>query len=137
LTGADKVLILPANGHDWFIRCSLNASLNRLSDYGVRQMKRIVFATAMLFGAVLSTAASAMPAISVDMPASGIVQVDWACGRGFHQTPWGQCRPNRWGPPPVRAYWGHRPGYWNGPRHGWRDDHREWRRDRYRDGYRY
>ena len=101
-------------------------------------MKKIVFASAILFGAMLSTAASAMPVVSVTKPASDVVQVDWACGRGFHQTPWGQCRPNRWGPPPMRAYWGHRPSRdWDGPRHGWHDDHRDWRRDRYRDGYRY
>ena len=104
-------------------------------------MKKIVLAAALLFGAMLSTEASAMPTVSVTKPASDVVQVDWACGRGFHETPWGQCRPNRWGPPPAPAYWGHRPRGWDGPRHGWYDDRREWRRyhdrDRYHDRYRY
>ncbi|WP_409566591.1 GCG_CRPN prefix-to-repeats domain-containing protein [Rhizobium leguminosarum] len=49
------------------------------------------------------------------MAAPGLVQkapvaaqVDYSCGRGFHLTPWGVCRPNGWrrSPPP---YWGHRP----------------------------
>ncbi|WP_146260130.1 GCG_CRPN prefix-to-repeats domain-containing protein [Rhizobium tubonense] len=105
-------------------------------------MKKIVFASAILFGGLIATAAGAMPATSIAQPAAtsapGVVQVDYACGRGFHVTPWGHCRPNGWGP--QRAHWDDRRsrGDWDGPRHGWRgDDRRGWGHDRYyrRDRY--
>ncbi|MFS8048335.1 GCG_CRPN prefix-to-repeats domain-containing protein [Rhizobium sp. BR 314] len=109
-------------------------------------MRSTVIAIAALLGGLAVSSAEAMPIPAVGTPAgvttSGApaVNVDYACGRGWHATPWGECRPNRWGPPPPR--WGYRrppppPWGWHGHRHhrddwredrGWRDD--GWRRRR-------
>ncbi|WP_454853711.1 GCG_CRPN prefix-to-repeats domain-containing protein [Rhizobium binxianense] len=43
------------------------------------------------------------------------ISVDWACGRGWHQTPWGDCRPNWRRPPPPPPRYVYRRG-WDGPR---------------------
>ncbi|WP_337270615.1 GCG_CRPN prefix-to-repeats domain-containing protein [Oryzifoliimicrobium ureilyticus] len=86
------------------------------------------FATAGL------TVAEAMPIASVSEPsAAPVVKVDYACGRGFHLSRWGDCRPN-WGGPPPRRYiyrdygWRHRPppppwahGWHRPPPRPWRD----------------
>jgi hypothetical protein len=131
-------LIPPVKGHDWFIARSLRVVLNRVIKYGGLHMKKMIFASVILFGGLVATAASAMPAVSFEKPASDVIKVDWACGRGLHETPWGGCRPNRWGLPPERAYfhrsWGG--GDWGRERHGWRHgDERDWRRDHHRDYY--
>ncbi|WP_092714470.1 GCG_CRPN prefix-to-repeats domain-containing protein [Rhizobium multihospitium] len=101
-------------------------------------MRSSVIAIAALFGSLVVSSAEAMPIPAVGTAASvPIVKVDYACGRGWHLTRWGECRPNRWGPPPRR--WGYYrpppppPWGWHGHRH-----HRDgWRDDRWRDRPRY
>ncbi|WP_437179078.1 GCG_CRPN prefix-to-repeats domain-containing protein [Neorhizobium galegae] len=78
-----------------------------------------------------------MPIGDIVVPAKPIAEkVDWACGRGYHMNPWGDCRPNHWRPPPPPRYYGHRwdrrdrwddrgPPRWEG-RGYWRD-RRDWR----------
>src|SRR5262245_35236467 len=68
----------------------------------VFEMKISVIATALVLGGAAVSTAQAMPSPApVDTAkASQIVHVDYACGRGWHLTPWGHCRPNRYGPPP-------------------------------------
>jgi hypothetical protein len=95
-------------------------------------MKKLMIASAILIGGFISTAAEAMPTGapmgSVASTPSNLVQVDYACGPGFHQTPWGDCRRNGWRrpPPPPRFYGHHRP-----PPRDW--DRREWHHRYYND----
>jgi|EndMetStandDraft_7_1072992.scaffolds.fasta_scaffold207274_2 hypothetical protein len=111
-------------------------------------MRKTIIAMAIALSGFGVSVAEAMPMGAVQSGAtsnSNIVQVDYACGRGYHVTPWGDCRPNWRRPPPPRYErryerrygWGHRPP----PRYGWRDDrgHRPppWARDRDRGYYRY
>ena len=72
-------------------------------------MRMIAAAIAMCgFGV---TAAEAMPVAPLNgVAAKNTVLVDYACGRGYHLTRWGNCRPNWDRPPP--------------PRYGWRADRR-------------
>jgi hypothetical protein len=57
---------------------------------------------------------------SVQGPASGdVVKIDYACGRGWHLSRHGVCRPNRPPPPPPRWHrppprWDDRPHHWHG-----------------------
>lgn len=80
-------------------------------------MKKLIIASAILIGGLVSTAANAMPAVAIAKAPTSIVQVDYACGRGYHQTPWGDCRSNGWRrPPPPPRYYGHHrppPPYWD------------------------
>ena len=97
-------------------------------------MKNMLIASAILAGGLFATAASAMPAVSIERAPGVVVQVDYVCGPGFHQTPWGECRRNEYRryAPPVR-YW-HRPppprwgwgGGWERPRPYYRDRGRDW-----------
>jgi hypothetical protein len=81
-----------------------------------------LLAAAFLAGAPLAAqAAPGAPITPSSDPA--VTLVAGGCGPGFHRTPWGGCRPNRWGygwRPGWRAYggWGHH--------HGW--GHRHYRR---------
>jgi hypothetical protein len=83
-------------------------------------MRLSLVAAAAVVGSLIAPAVQAMPmsAIAVKpVEASSIVKVDYACGRGWHENHWGECRPNRWHrPPPPPPYWGHRPppGYYYG-----------------------
>jgi hypothetical protein len=89
-------------------------------------MKLSVIVAAFLFGGLAATSVDAMPiaAPAIAEQASPVVKVDYACGRGWHLTPWGACRPNEWRRPPPR-YWGHRPpppygwGYYRPRHYGW------------------
>lgn len=94
-------------------------------------MKLSVIVTALALGGLAASAAQAMPAPAVDRGApSSVVNIDYACGRGWHVTPWGHCRPNeRYAPPPPR-YWGHRPPEWA------RDEYRPREYRPYYDGWR-
>lgn len=88
-------------------------------------MKKLIIASAILIGGLVSTAANAMPVGAVTTAPTHIVQVDYACGPGYHQTPWGDCRRNGWRrpPPPPRFYGHHRPPpYWG---------HRDWHQRHY------
>ncbi|MBB2700352.1 hypothetical protein EFD56_21080 [Rhizobium phaseoli] len=97
-------------------------------------MKVLLIAAAVLAGSLSIGTAEAMPTGTIKVQ-SNITQVDYACGRGWHLTRWGECRRNWRRPPPVAFYggpprWGwerrhHR--YWDGPR--WREE-RRWDRDR-------
>ncbi len=97
-------------------------------------MRLHLMAAALVFGGLAVSPAVAMPTgaglAGVEKEAP-VVLADYACGRGWHVTPWGECRPNGWrrGPPP--RYWGHRPppppyGY------GWRDHRPRYERDWHR-----
>ncbi|KQV10535.1 hypothetical protein ASC97_17520 [Rhizobium sp. Root1203] len=104
------------------------------------RMTTIALAIAMSgFGVSI---AEAMPIAPIESGATkNAVLVDYACGRGYHLTPWGNCRPNWRQPPPPRYGWRYERSYgWGNrppPRHGWRDDrswdHRPppWMRDGY------
>jgi len=80
-----------------------------------------VLATALVLGGVAASTAQAMPSPApIDAAkTSQIVNVDYACGRGWHLTRWGECRPNWRRPPPVAFYGGP-------PRWGWERRHRDW-----------
>ncbi|MCK8779113.1 hypothetical protein M0654_03850 [Rhizobium sp. NTR19] len=108
-------------------------------------MRGLILAAGLLIAGLTGGTANAMPAGGVSAPSSSLIQtVDWACGRGFHLSPRGYCRPNRWAPPPPprHVYRHHRRDHWDhrGPPRHWRErdrfdgrdwrDHREWRRDR-------
>lgn len=100
-------------------------------------MKTLSIAAALLAGSLSIGTAEAMPSGTINVQ-SNVTTVDYACGRGWHVTPWGACRPNRRRPPAVVFYGGPRWGWerqrrdWDGPR--WRherrwDHHRRWRDD--------
>lgn len=86
-----------------------------------------LFASILLAaGTVAMTSATrALPISPVPSVPSAIVQAGWACGPGWHLTPWGRCVPTRrfyrpwgyWGRPRFyapRPFWRPwpRPGYW-------------------------
>ena len=105
-------------------------------------MKALSIAAALLAGSLSIGTAEAMPIGTINVQ-SNVTKVDYACGRGWHLTRWGECRRNdyRRYAPPVR-YW-HRPppprwgwgGGWERPRPYYRDRDRGWdgggRYDRY------
>lgn len=94
-------------------------------------MKIITLAAALVIGGLSAISAEAMPVapLSADTAASSdVTKVDYACGRGWHLTRWGECRRNEYRryAPPVR--YGHRPpprwgwgGGWERPRPYYRD----------------
>lgn len=97
--------------------------------------KLILAATLMIAGLVGVGSANAMPiGVSPAPSASNVVTVDYACGRGYHLSPRGYCRPNRWAPPPRPRYYSHRwdrRDHWERrgpPRHSgyYRDYRRDW-----------
>lgn len=97
-------------------------------------MRKLLLVVGILFAALTGGAANAAPFGMVTAPAaSPVVNVDYACGRGFHLSPRGYCRPNRWAPPPRPRYYSHhwhRRDHWDRrgpPRRDWRD-RREYRR---------
>jgi hypothetical protein len=98
-------------------------------------MRKMILTAGLILGALFGTGANAMPVGQPSAPsASHIQKVDYACGRGFHLTPRGYCRPN--GPRYERGReWRERQA-----RREWREwrDRRDYRdyRDR-RDYYRY
>nr|WP_081760665.1 hypothetical protein [Rhizobium sp. CF080] len=95
-------------------------------------MRRIILAASLVAACLFGGTANAMPIGSVAVPAKPAAEkVDWACGRGYHLNRWGDCRPNRWSPPPPPRYshrWDRRDrwDYRGPPRREWRD-HRDWR----------
>ncbi|EJZ18041.1 hypothetical protein NE852_13930 [Rhizobium sp. Pop5] len=88
-------------------------------------MKALSIAAALLAGSLSIGTAEAMPMGSINVQ-SNIVKADYACGRGWHLTPWGECRRN-WQRPPMAFYGGPPRWGWDGPR--WRHE-RRWDRDR-------
>lgn len=96
-------------------------------------MRLSVIVTALALGGFAASAAQAMPAPAIDAGSpSSVVKVDYACGPGWHVTPYGHCRPNaRYRPAPPPPYWGHRPPpwAWGGYHpHGYRPYNDGWRR---------
>ena len=103
-------------------------------------MRKIILGAGIILSSVFANAANAMPSVQPFVPSvSDVQKVDDACGRGFHLSPRGYCRPN--GPPrEYRDRWDRR-DRWEARRE-WRDrrdrrdfyDQREWRgRHEYRD----
>lgn len=93
-------------------------------------MRKTVLSVAIVVGGLLASGASAMPMAQPGTPnSSKIENVDYACGRGYHLSPRGFCRPN--GPPrEYRDRWDRR-DRWEARRQ-WRERQarREWRERR-------
>ncbi|WP_376776093.1 GCG_CRPN prefix-to-repeats domain-containing protein [Rhizobium populisoli] len=99
-------------------------------------MRKIMLAATLMISGILGGgSANALPFGNVDTPrASNVVTVDYACGRGYHITPRGNCRPNRWEPPPRPRYYSDRAerrDRWERhgpPRRDWRERriYRQW-----------
>lgn len=97
-------------------------------------MRKLLVTIALLAAGITAGAANAAPVGSMTAPAaSNIITVDFACGRGYHLSPRGFCRPNRWAPPPRRYYGWDRSYGWDRPHRGWREYRRYERSDRDRD----
>ncbi len=111
-------------------------------------MRKMILSVGLVLGTLFATGANAMPVGQPSAPQALKVQtVDYACGRGFHLSPRGYCRPN--GPPRYERGWDRRDRWEEG--RGWRErqarrewrerrDHRDWREDRRwreRDHYRW
>jgi hypothetical protein len=99
-------------------------------------MRKIVLGAVLLISGLMGSSANAMPiAQQMIRDTTDIQTVDYACGRGYHLSPRGFCRPN--GPPRYEREWG---------RHEWRErqarrewhERRAWEREReWRRGYDY
>ncbi|WP_413785986.1 GCG_CRPN prefix-to-repeats domain-containing protein [Agrobacterium sp. rho-13.3] len=93
-------------------------------------MRKIILSAGIILSSVFANVANAMPLAQPSIPsASSVQKVDYTCGRGFHLSPRGYCRPN--GPPrEYRDRWDRRDRW--AERREWRDrrDHREWRERR-------
>lgn len=92
-------------------------------------MRGIILSVGVIIGTLVSGGANAMPVGQPSAPATSAVQnVDYACGRGYHLSPRGHCRPN--GPPRYERRWDRR-DHWDRREHRreWRErrDRREWR----------
>jgi hypothetical protein len=88
-------------------------------------MRKLILAVTLLLSGFAGGAANAMPVGDVaSTPSSNVVAIDYSCGRGYHLSPRGFCRPNEWAPPPRPRYYSDR---WDrrGP------PHRYWREHRY------
>ncbi|MDP9573951.1 UNVERIFIED_ORG: hypothetical protein J2W66_004454 [Agrobacterium larrymoorei] len=107
-------------------------------------MRNIVLGAALLISGLMGASANAMPlAQPLARDTTDIQAVDYACGRGYHLSPRGFCRPN--GPPRYEREWGGR-GDWEARRE-WRErqarrewhERRAWEREREwrRGGYDY
>uniref|UniRef100_Q07LC6 Uncharacterized protein n=1 Tax=Rhodopseudomonas palustris (strain BisA53) TaxID=316055 RepID=Q07LC6_RHOP5 len=59
-------------------------------------MRRLLLKAAVLMGA-LSLGGGSAPAMPLGgvLHAPAVTQADWQCGRGWHVTAWGDCRPDR------------------------------------------
>ncbi|MDR6665756.1 GCG_CRPN prefix-to-repeats domain-containing protein [Rhizobium sp. 1399] len=96
-------------------------------------MRKLLVTVALLAAGITAGAANAAPVGNVTaLAASNVITVDYACGRGYHLSPRGFCRPNRWAPPPRRYYGWDRSYGWDRPHRGWREYRRydRWDHDR-------
>jgi hypothetical protein len=97
-------------------------------------MRKLILAATLMIAGLAGGAANAMPiGSSTVLVPSNVVTVDYACGRGYHLSPRGYCRPNRWAPPPRPRYYSHRwdrRDHWHRrgpPRHwGYHRNYRRW-----------
>src|SRR5262249_47175453 len=77
-----------------------NQQARDLHDRGA-EMRMRMFAAAIAMCGFGVSVAEAMPIAPVNgIAAKNTVLVDYACGRGYHLTRWGNCRPNWNRPPP-------------------------------------
>ncbi len=68
-------------------------------------MRNVVLGAALLISGLMGASANAMPLAQPLAPDTTDIQtVDYACGRGYHLSPRGFCRPN--GPPRYEREWG-------------------------------
>ena len=100
-------------------------------------MRRVVLGAVLLISGFMGASANAMPmAAPMVRSTTDIQTVDYACGRGYHLSPRGFCRPN--GPPRYERGWGRRDAWeWRErqARREWRE-RRAWERERaWRRGY--
>ncbi|MGO7998337.1 GCG_CRPN prefix-to-repeats domain-containing protein, partial [Rhizobium ruizarguesonis] len=56
-------------------------------------MKELSIAAALLAGSLSIGTAEAMPMGTINVQRN-VTKVDYACGRGWHLTRWGECRRN-------------------------------------------
>lgn len=93
-------------------------------------MRGLILSAGLILGTLLGTGANAMPLGQPVAPSASAAQkIDYTCGRGFHLSPRGICRPN--GPPRYERRWD-RHDHWR-DRRDWRE-RREWReRQEWRD----
>ncbi len=93
-------------------------------------MRNLIIGAGMIISGLVAPTANALPISAIPHAKALVVQqADYACGRGFHLSPRGYCRPN--GPP--RAYydgWDRR-DRWEARRE-WRErqERRAWRERR-------
>lgn len=88
-------------------------------------MRNIVIGATLLISGLMGASANAMPmAPALGQDQTDIQNVDYACGRGYHLSPRGFCRPN--GPPRYERRWDRRDP-WEARRE-WREHQarREW-----------
>lgn len=89
-------------------------------------MRMTTIAAAVAIFGFGGSIAQAMPIATIDhAPAAKAELVDYACGRGFHLSQWGNCRPDWRRPPPPRYRYArpYRDGYYRPPpRYGWREE---------------
>lgn len=72
-------------------------------------MRNILIVAAVAWtGLMAASAVQAMPMAGAEMNVgrSSVIQVDYACGRGWHEGYDGDCRPNFWRHGPPRGEWG-------------------------------
>lgn len=86
-------------------------------------MKKILLQSVLFLAAlsILGESVGAMPLANAPHETL-VTNVDWQCGRGWHVTSWGGCRPNR--PASYQYYaWPYRDDDYGGydwePGHGW------------------
>lgn len=90
-------------------------------------MRRLLLNAAVLMSVLClwGGEAGAMP-FSRGLHAPDVIRADWQCGRGWHITSWGNCRPDR--RPDYRfSSWPYR--YEGYRAYDWSEDH-DWRHDR-------
>ncbi|WP_075637758.1 GCG_CRPN prefix-to-repeats domain-containing protein [Rhizobium oryziradicis] len=96
-------------------------------------MRKIILSAGIILASLVANTVYAMPSVQSPRPAASYVEkVDYACGRGFHLSPRGYCRPN--GPPLEYRRWDRRDRWearreWR-ERRDWRE-HRAWHERRY------
>ena len=91
-------------------------------------MRKLLLKAAVLIGALSlwGGSAAAMP-FGRALHAPDVIQADWQCGRGWHVTSWGTCRPDR----RIDYRFSSWPYRYDGYRtYDWSEDH-DWRHDRH------
>lgn len=87
----------------------------------------LIAATVAWGGLMAASSVQAMPisGLPANVSRTSVIQVDYACGRGWHENEDGECRPNWRGGPPRRDWDGgppprHHHHHWDdGDDNGW------------------